>query len=85
MPNEDPTIQLFDIFEKETERLVMTIEAASFEEAADRLRLTTAVVQQMRCHGLAVLRQRHPDQPISSPYFKDGFFKLLAQSQATLH
>lgn len=80
-------LKLFDIHDKETRELLMTIEARDCEEAVRRIVLTGGHVKHLRTPGGNVLVYEHDTETlVNAPYFfREGFFLMLASATATQH
>ena len=67
---------IFDVYDRETDALMMTVEAVNSEQAISRvLKTGPHLKERLTPNGLIVLREHDRETPITAPYyFRDGHF-----------
>lgn len=82
----DP-LKLFDVYDKDTQNLMMTIEARDTDQAIERVVLISPHLDALlTTGGLIVLREHDPETPVTSPFFfRDGHFLLLKPLSLSQH
>jgi len=86
--HDQPTeIPVYDVYDKETNGLLMSIQACSCEEAIERIGLTRDHVMRLRTPGGNIVVREHPPETlIVSPfYFTEAFFQLLEARSSARH
>lgn len=80
-------LRLFDVYDRETDALMMTVEATDSEQAIGRVLQTGLHLDRLLTPGgLIVLREHDPETLITAPYlFRDGHFLLIESLTPTQH
>lgn len=78
---------LFDVYDRETDALMMTVEATDSDQAISRVLLTGPHLDKLLTPGgLVALKEHDPEALITAPYlFRDGHFLLLESHAPTQH
>ena len=82
----DP-LKIFDVYDRETDALMMAVEAIDLDQAIGRVLLTEPQLdKQLTTGGLIVLREHDTETLVTAPYFfRDGHFLLLESLRPTRH
>jgi hypothetical protein len=80
-------LRLFDVYDRETGALMMTVEATDSDQAIGRVMLTGPHLDKLLTPGgLIVLREHDAETLVTAPYlFRDGHFLLLESLTPTQH